>query len=136
MSDTLITTVETRRAPIIVTAEREREQRMATPIILPLEFLAEIERQRRKATELHADEKFAIAWNITTIIIPFLFKIIWNYYMGNWKTTITAVVTAVAAITAQFGFNLGAEVQTVIISIGLALVGFFAKDGDTAEAKG
>lgn len=46
----------------------------------------------------------------------------------NWKTTVTALVGAIASLLAQFGFDLGPEIQTVIVSITVLVIGFFAKD--------
>ena len=46
----------------------------------------------------------------------------------NWKTTVTALIGAVASLAAHFGFNLGPEVQTVIVTVTMLVLGFFAKD--------
>jgi hypothetical protein len=136
MPNTDITPVElltSERPPLSNKGDREREKRITQPVELPAEFLAELEAQRKRQTELGAGEKFQRAWSLTTKIIPLLFKIIVSFYMKDWKTTVTAIVTAVAAITAQFGFDLGAEVQTIIISVGMCLVGYFAKDAKKPE---
>lgn len=51
-------------------------------------------------------------------------------FSSNWKTTVTALVGAVASIVAQFGFNVTPEIQTAIITVTVLVIGFFAKDGD------
>lgn len=122
-----ITTVEAKSIPFELKPD-PRQKGMAKQIELPAELLAQIEADRRKATEIGAVEKFEMAWGIAMKLLPLLFKIVWSFYMGNWKTTITAVVTAIVAILAHFGLDVSLEVQGIILSIGLALVGIFAKD--------
>jgi hypothetical protein len=48
--------------------------------------------------------------------------------MTDLKTSVTGLVTALAAITATYGLELGADIQNAIIYIGIVLLGFFAKD--------
>lgn len=113
--------------------DREREKRQATRVELPADFLKELERQRAKMQALTTTETLQRAFNTLTDLLPVIFTILTSYYMGNWKTTVSAVVAAVAAIVAHFGFDVSAEVQSAIIAVGLILVGFFAKDKPTAE---
>lgn len=47
----------------------------------------------------------------------------------DWKTTITGIVTGICLIVANFGFQIDAQVQTIIIAVGVAIMGFFSKDG-------
>ena len=51
--------------------------------------------------------------------------------MNNKKTTITAAVTLIATLAANFGFNLGPEIQTSIVVIGMFVASLFTKDYDT-----
>lgn len=46
----------------------------------------------------------------------------------DWKTTITGIVTGICVILAHFGLNIDPAIQTVIIAIGVALMGIFARD--------
>jgi hypothetical protein len=46
----------------------------------------------------------------------------------DWKTTITGIVTGIAVIAGHFGLNIDPTIQSIIIAIGVALIGFFAKD--------
>lgn len=144
MSDTLITPVETLRAEqqqISIGRDVEREKRIAQTITLPAAFLAELEAQHRRQTELGTGEKFIIAWNITTQILPVLFNIIWSFYMGNWKGIVAAVVGLIASIAAHFGFDLSAEVTGLLTTVFMFLLGLFIKTPgtttapETAEAK-
>lgn len=54
--------------------------------------------------------------------------------MGNWRTTLAAVVTAFAAILAHFGLEVSPEVQNIILYIGLLAVGIFAGDAGKNQA--
>ena len=45
------------------------------------------------------------------------------------KTTFSGAVTAVVALVASFGFELEPRYVTGILAVGLAVIGFFAKDG-------
>lgn len=131
MSDIEITPVETIRAEPRkpdASPDLERERRQATSVTLPPEFLAVLEQQRAKMQALTTGEVLQKTWNLITKLLPILFTIITSYYMGNWKTTVSAVVAAVAAIVAHFGFDVSADVQGAIIAVGLIFVGFFAKD--------
>lgn len=120
------------RPKLDATPDREREKRMAQRVELPPEFLAELEVQRAKMQALTTAETLQRTFSIITKLLPILFTIITSYYMGNWKTTVSAVVAAVAAIVAHFGFDVSPDVQTAIISVGLIFVGFFAKDKPAA----
>lgn len=51
----------------------------------------------------------------------------------NPKTTITAIVAAVAYIVAVFGIQVGPEVQSAIVTIAIFLIGLFAADGKPAK---
>ncbi len=126
---TEITKVETRRVPLQGNYLRDERP---VKIVLPPEFLAQIEADNRRLTAIGAGEKFALAWRLTTKLIPFIFQIFLGVIMGNWKTTLTAVIAALVAVFAHFGLNVSVEIQGIILSIGLALVGFFAKDATGA----
>lgn len=136
MSNVEITTVEplrVERPKLDSSPDLERKRRQATLVTLPPEFLAVLEQQRAKMQALTTGEVLQKTWNLITKLLPILFTIITSYYMGNWKTTVSAVVTALVSIGAHFGFDVSAEVQGVIISVGLIFVGFFAKDKPTTE---
>ena len=51
-------------------------------------------------------------------------------FAGNWKTTVTALVGAAASLIGHFGFNITPEMQSIIITLTVLAIGFFAKDGD------
>lgn len=46
----------------------------------------------------------------------------------DWKTTVTGIVCGLAAIMSHFGVLIPESFQVVIIAIGVALLGWFAKD--------
>lgn len=46
----------------------------------------------------------------------------------DWKTTITAVVTGIVTILASFNIIIPDTWVTIIISVGVVLLGIFAKD--------
>lgn len=48
--------------------------------------------------------------------------------MVDWKTTLTGVVTALAALLAQFNIVLPSTWQNAIVVIGVLVLGFLAKD--------
>lgn len=48
--------------------------------------------------------------------------------MNNWKTTLTAIVGAIAAIVAAFGIQVSTEVQIAIVTLTMFLIGIFAGD--------
>lgn len=50
--------------------------------------------------------------------------------MRNWKTTVGAVVTALATVLPLVGVELSEEVQAAIVTLGVAIIGIFAKDYD------
>jgi len=136
MPNTDITPVELltpERRKLDSSPDKEREKRQATRVELPADFIKELERQRAKMQALTTTETLQRAFNTLTDLLPVIFTILTSYYMGNWKTTVSAVVTAIAAIVAHFGFDLSAEIQSAIIAVGLIFVGFFAKDKPTTE---
>ena len=46
----------------------------------------------------------------------------------DWKTTITSVVTGIVTILASFDIIIPDTWVTIIISVGVVLLGIFAKD--------
>lgn len=46
----------------------------------------------------------------------------------DWKTTITSVVTGIVTILASFNIIIPDTWVTIIISVGVVLLGIFAKD--------
>ena len=50
--------------------------------------------------------------------------------LKNWKTTVAAVVGAIASLVSHFGLNLGPEVQGVIITLTMLVIGYFTQDAD------
>lgn len=63
---------------------------------------------------------------LTLGAMPYLFSIIQGVVMANWKTTITAIIGAVAYIIKMvFGFDIPTEAITVTC---MFLIGIFAKE--------
>lgn len=53
----------------------------------------------------------------------------------SWKTTLTAIISAIALILAQFGIiELTNEQQIAIGTIALVIIGFFAKDAGKTDS--
>jgi len=52
----------------------------------------------------------------------------------NWKTTLTAIIGAIAAVVAAFGIQVTTEVQLAIVTVVMFLIGIFAKDGSNHES--
>jgi hypothetical protein len=48
--------------------------------------------------------------------------------LGDWKTTLTGFVTAVAGLLAHFNILIPDTWQTVIITVGVFILGLVAKD--------
>jgi hypothetical protein len=46
----------------------------------------------------------------------------------NWKTTLGAIITALAVVLEQFGIDISPELQNALIVIGVTIIGIFAKD--------
>lgn len=53
--------------------------------------------------------------------------------MSNPKTTLAAIVTAIAYFLGVWGFDLGVEVQNAIVVVGLFLIGLVAGDARKKE---
>jgi fatty acid desaturase len=51
--------------------------------------------------------------------------------MRNWKTTLTAVIGAGAALAGGFGFHVPAEVQVAIVTVTVFFVGLFSADAQS-----
>ena len=50
--------------------------------------------------------------------------------LKSWKTTVTALVGAIAMLVSHFGLNLGPEVQAIIVSAVIFVIGLLSKDAD------
>ena len=50
--------------------------------------------------------------------------------MKNWKTTVSGLISALGAVLPTFGVS--QEVSTAVVTVGLALLGFFSKDHSTS----
>lgn len=48
----------------------------------------------------------------------------------SWKTTVVAFVAFLASLLTHFGLELGAEVQGMIVTAAMFLIGLLAKDAD------
>lgn len=68
--------------------------------------------------------------NMTIGLIPKIFNILKGLAMKDYKTTVSGVVGALALIITTFtGFEVTAAVQSAIIALTLAAIGYFAGDG-------
>lgn len=54
--------------------------------------------------------------------------------IGNWKTTLTAIVGFVAYMAGQFGIVITPEQANAIVVVAMLIVGFFAKDATTGSS--
>lgn len=69
--------------------------------------------------------------SMTIGLVPKLFNIIRGLTMKDYKTTITGVVGALALIVGTFtGLHIGPEVQTAIVALTVAAIGWFASDSN------
>jgi len=50
--------------------------------------------------------------------------------MVNWKTTLGAFVTLLAGILPLLGLQITGEVQAALITVGVFIIGIFAKDSN------
>lgn len=48
--------------------------------------------------------------------------------MDSWRSTVTGVVGAIAVLIGRFGLSLSAEEQLAIITLTVAIMGWFARD--------
>lgn len=69
-------------------------------------------------------------------LLPYIIQFLAGYAMGNWKTTISAVVAAIFAVLSHFNIVLPESLQEPIILLGLVLVGFFAGDAKQSKEAG
>ena len=53
----------------------------------------------------------------------------------NWKTTIGAIVTLLSQILPLIGIEITPQIQGALITIGIVIVGLFAKDSDVTGGK-
>lgn len=52
--------------------------------------------------------------------------------MGNLKTTVTAVVTLLSVFAPKYlGYDLDAETQVAMVTVGVTLLGILSKDHNT-----
>ncbi len=61
-------------------------------------------------------------------LLPHLFTFMYGVAVRNWRTTIVAILGAVAAILAHFNIVIPESWFEPIISIALLILGFFVKD--------
>jgi hypothetical protein len=54
--------------------------------------------------------------------------------MQDWKTTVTGLVTAIAGLLAHFSIIIPESLQSIIVLVGVFLIGLFAKDGASKPA--
>lgn len=52
--------------------------------------------------------------------------------MRNWKTTIGAIVTLLAGVLPYIGVELSPEVQAAMVTLGIFIIGIFAKDNSVS----
>lgn len=50
--------------------------------------------------------------------------------MKNWKTTVTAIVGAIASLVGHFGFDINTEAQMAIVTVTMLIIGLLAKDSN------
>jgi len=67
-------------------------------------------------------------------VTPYLVQLIYGVLVKNWKTTISAVVGAIAMILNALGvIELSTEFQMAIVTVVLTLIGFFSADAKKEE---
>lgn len=93
-----------------------------------------VETWRDDAQDLNAWERlrhYGKLGSMTIGLVPKLFNIIRGLTMKDYKTTITGVVGALALIVGTFtGLHIGPEVQTAIVALTVAAIGWFAGDSN------
>lgn len=57
-----------------------------------------------------------------------------NQMLTNWRTTLTAIVGAIAAIVAAFGIQVSTEVQIAIVTVAMFFIGLFAGDAQNSDS--
>jgi len=53
----------------------------------------------------------------------------------NWKTTVGAFVSLLAALAPQVGIEIDPNTQIAMVTVGLFIIGIFAKDKDVTGGK-
>ena len=72
------------------------------------------------------------AAGLVVSLTPHLLKLIYGLIMKSWKTTLGAIIAAVASLVNALGIvTITPEVQVSILSVALFIIGFFAKDETT-----
>lgn len=88
-------------------------------------------------TEATLNEKLSNYWRYmkaATAATPHLVKSLWGLIMKDWKTTLTGIVGAVAALLGTLGIvDIPANVQVGIVSVTMFLIGWFAGDKKKGE---
>lgn len=46
----------------------------------------------------------------------------------DWKTTVTGIVVGICTILAHYGIIIPESVTTIIIAVGVVLLGYFSRD--------
>lgn len=54
--------------------------------------------------------------------------------IGNWKTTLTAIVGFVVYMLGQFGIVVTPEQANAIVVVAMMVIGFLAKDATTGSS--
>lgn len=69
------------------------------------------------------------AAGVVLSLTPHLVKLIYGMIMKNWKTTLGAIIAAVAGLVNALGLvTITPEVQMSILTVALFIIGFFAPD--------
>lgn len=117
------------------------------PEPLRLVDLATIEQAKADVDDFNREQTAdgAVKWKIifwVALHLPTVLRIVSLLKKAlpvkNWKTTISAIIGALAMLAQALGLNIPEEVTKGIMAVSIFLVGFFAKDsnvtgGDTPQ---
>lgn len=56
--------------------------------------------------------------------------------MENWKTTLTAIATAIASFASHYNIVIPADFQLAVVTIGLTLIGWLSSDANNNKDRG
>lgn len=73
---------------------------------------------------------------LVVALVPYLINFIEGIVMKNWKTTLSAIIGALAVLLNTLGIvEMSTDVQLAIVSLAMFFVGLFSKDSEKADAK-
>lgn len=115
-----------------------------TPLSVPLEHPSSDVPLPAKPLPMPVVEEGGSLWDALTsvynytrigvVMTPILIRLIFGVIMKNWKTTLGAIIAAIATLLNMTGIvTIPADVQTGLLAVALFIVGIFSSDAKKEE---